>query len=183
MKRRAGTAAWLLFVWVALTGVGGAGHLALGAVAALGRLWRFRPVRDTATKASFRLGAALLFAGFFVVKFLHANVQVALAVFSPTRARYRPAIVAVPIAAPSELTTLVLADAVSLTPGTSLVEIRHDPPRFYVHVLHFRGLRTERLDILDLEYRIVKAFGPADATRRVTAIIASIEAGDQMEAL
>src|SRR5690606_30120770 len=143
---------WLLFVWVTLTGSLSLVNLIAGGGAAAALLLFFRPTyRDTAA-LSFRPWHALRFAIFFNLRFVSANLQVARAVLTPARAGQRRALIAVPIAAATEVTTTLLANAVSLTPGTCIVDMHDDPAVLYVHILQLRSsLTAQKLEILDLE--------------------------------
>jgi multicomponent Na+:H+ antiporter subunit E len=107
----------------------------------------------------------LIFLGYFAWLLVVSNLVVAREIV--TRRDYiRSGIVAVPLAGSSELVTTVLADAITLTPGTLSLEVRHDPPMLYVHVLHVRDVEGVRHDILRLQRLVLRAIGPADALRR-----------------
>jgi multicomponent Na+:H+ antiporter subunit E len=107
----------------------------------------------------------LIFLGYFAWLLMVSNLVVAREIV--TRRDYiRSGIVAVPLAGTSELVTTVLADAITLTPGTLSLEVRQDPPMLYVHVLHVRDVEGVRRDILRLQRLVLQAIGPADALRR-----------------
>jgi multicomponent Na+:H+ antiporter subunit E len=107
----------------------------------------------------------LIFLAYFAWLLVVSNLVVAREIV--TRRDYiRSGIVAVPVAVTSELVTTVLADAITLTPGTLSLEVRQDPPMLYVHVLHVRDVEGVRRDILRLQRLVLRAIGPADAVRR-----------------
>jgi multicomponent Na+:H+ antiporter subunit E len=58
-----------------------------------------------------------------------------------------------------------VANTISLTPGSLVLEVRGDPAVLYVHVLGLRGMETEavRRDVQRLEVAVVRALGSADA--------------------
>ena len=168
--------AWLLFVWVALTGSLSPLSLLLGSGVAVALLVFFRPTSIDRAGLSFRLGPAVSFLIFFNLRFVVANVQVATAVLAPERYRRQRALIAVPIAAPTEVTTTLLANAISLTPGTCFIEMHREPAVMYVHVLQLHDLTAQRLEILDLERRIVRAFGPSAAVDTVESLMARVAA-------
>jgi multicomponent Na+:H+ antiporter subunit E len=177
MRQRVVALAWLLFVWLALIGNVTVTTVATGLAIGAGLLVFFRPTRRTRERIVLRPLRAASYFVYFQVKFLAANVQVALAVIRPGRGRARPGVIAVPIVAATELTTIVLANAVSLTPGTFIIELRRDPAVMYVHLLQVTSVRAARLAILEMERRIVRAFGPPGSAERVEALMAAVAAG------
>lgn len=177
MIGRSAAVAWLLFVWVALTGSFALLNVVAGLLVSVAILSFFRPAGATKAGGSLRPWHAARFFVFFIVQFVQANFQVALAVIRPERVRRKRAIIAVPVVAASEITTTMLANAVSLTPGTFILEMRPDPPTMYVHVLQLSTVRTARLEILELERYIVLAFGPPGAAERVRELMARTAAG------
>lgn len=99
---------------------------------------------------------------YFVYRLVVASVVVARTVIAP-RHRVHTGIVAVPLrGCPDALTTLI-ADAISLTPGTLTIEVRRDPLTLYVHALDLRDVEHVRADIRKLELLAVRAFGTGDA--------------------
>ncbi|GLY07085.1 MULTISPECIES: Na+/H+ antiporter subunit E [Actinoplanes] len=105
------------------------------------------------------------FAGRFLVDLVVASAQVAVAAF---RFGHEPrsAVIAVPLQAPSDLGLTLTAEALSLVPGSLIVDVDRDKGVLYVHVLGVSGppdCERFRQDVLDLERRIILAFGsPAE---------------------
>jgi multicomponent Na+:H+ antiporter subunit E len=166
--------AWLLLIWVTLLGGVSMAGAIIGGMLSAALLTYFRPLHATGQVLAFRPLHVARFIGYFAVRFVQANIQVALAVIQPARIRHSRAIVAVPIVGASELTTLVLANAVCLTPGTFVVETRHEPPVLYVHALQVTTARALRLDLLDMERLIVLAVGPPGAAAAVDELRAQV---------
>lgn len=81
-----------------------------------------------------RLWALLTLLVTFLKALLVSAWQVARAVLSPT-ARLQPAIVAVPIALKTDLGIAILANMVTLTPGTTALHISENRETLYIHVL------------------------------------------------
>ena len=107
----------------------------------------------------------LIFLGYFAWLLVVSNLVVAREIV--TRRDYiRSGIVAVPLAGTSELVKTVLADAITLTPGTLSLDVRRSPPMLYVHVLHVRDVEGVRRDILRLQWLVLRAIGPGDALGR-----------------
>jgi multicomponent Na+:H+ antiporter subunit E len=172
--------AWLLLIWIALLGGVSPVGAVMGALLSAALLTYFKPLTGMGQALAFRPHHVISFLAFFGVLFVKANIQVALAVLNPARVRGRRGVVAVPIVDASELTTLVLANAVCLTPGTFVLEIRHSPATLYVHVLQLSTPRDLRLGILEMERRIVRAIGPAEAAGHVRTLMARV-AADPLE--
>lgn len=105
---------------------------------------------------------AARFALYFVAKLVQATVTVARAVIAP-RHRVHTGIVAVPLRGCSDAVATLIADAVSLTPGTLTLELRRDPLTLFVHALDVRDVEQVQADVRRLEVLAVKAFGPPAA--------------------
>ncbi|MBL7647636.1 MAG: Na+/H+ antiporter subunit E [Candidatus Hydrogenedentes bacterium] len=75
-----------------------------------------------------------VFALYFLREVLVGALQVAWAVIWPFRA-IRPGIVALPLSARTTIQQTLLANAMTLTPGTMSVELSADGKTLYVHVM------------------------------------------------
>lgn len=105
---------------------------------------------------------AARFAVYFLYKLVEASIVVARTVIAP-RNRVRTGIIAVPLRGCSDAVATLVADAISLTPGTLTLEVRRDPLTLYVHALDTRDVEQVQHDIRTLEVLAVRAFGDADA--------------------
>lgn len=126
----------LALVWAAITGNFSALNLALGAgigavTALLLRNGFAKPMRTGRVRRIASL--ALLFLWELVV----SAVRVALIVLRPNlKASLRPAIIAFPLSVKSDAEITLLANLITLTPGTLSVDVADDRGTLYVHVLH-----------------------------------------------
>jgi multicomponent Na+:H+ antiporter subunit E len=77
---------------------------------------------------------------FFVWELLLANVRVAWDVVTP-RYRMRPGVVAVPLRARTDVEITLLANMVSLTPGTLSLDVSDDRRVLYVHAMYLHDRR------------------------------------------
>ena len=155
---------WLLAVWLALWEEITFLKVIAGLLVAVGLVVFFRPGGGV-TRWTLRPLAGLQFAFYFVYQFVVANVDVAWAVMFPSRIVGRQAIVAVPVTISNPGILAVLASAVSLTPGTSVVEVHTDPSVLYLHVLDLKSAASTRADVFELERRLIRAFrGFGDTT-------------------
>lgn len=83
-----------------------------------------------------KAGKVLLLIGLFLYELLVSAVKVALVVLQPNlKAALKPAIVAVPLTVKSDAEITLLANMITLTPGTLTVDVAGDRSVLYVHVL------------------------------------------------
>ena len=106
--------------------------------------------------------AVLRLAGYFIYQLAVSSLVVARTVLAP-RDRIRSGIVAVPLRGCSDAVVTLIADAITLTPGTLTLEVRRTPLTLYVHALDVRDVTVLQQDVRTLEVLAVKAFGDADA--------------------
>lgn len=97
----------------------------------------------------------------FLVDVVIASVDVA---YNVLRFRRQPknAVIAVTLRTPSDFVLTVVAEMVSLVPGSLVVEVRRSDHTFFLHVLDARdaaGAERMREQVYVLERRVVRAFG------------------------
>jgi multicomponent Na+:H+ antiporter subunit E len=103
-----------------------------------------------------RLPRALRLAGYFVCQLLVSNLRVLWDVLTP-RHTSRPGIVGVPLAARTDLEITLVANLVSLTPGTLSLDISEDRQTLYVHVMFMDDIEAVRGQIKDgIERRVLE---------------------------
>lgn len=177
---------WLTGLWVALWGDVSPGNIVGGFVVAIGVLGVARPVGVTGLEGnSFRPLAALHYALYFLRELLKSNFVVAWEIITP-RSQINRAIIAVPMHTMSAGVVTLVANTITLTPGTVTIDV-HESPRdgddrlvdrtLYVHVLHFVDIETVRRNVLKLERLAVKAFGSRLELAEVEAELAALEGG------
>lgn len=136
---------WLVALWlllwrdptVANVVSGVAVAVAVDAVLRLPRL-------DSDPRHGVRPVALLRFLVYFAWKLVEANVYLAREVVTPTN-QIRTGIIAVPLSGCSPFVATVVANAITLTPGTLSLEVRDgDDPELYVHVLHLHDIERAR---------------------------------------
>jgi len=134
--------AGLALVWAAITGNFSALNLALGAAigtltALLLRSWFAQPV---ALRRMRRIASLALL---FLWELFVSAVRVALIVLRPNlRASLRPAIIAFPLTVKSDGEIALLANLITLTPGTLSVDVAEDRSALYIHVLDLVSRET-----------------------------------------
>lgn len=117
--------------------------------------------------AVFRPLPVIRFLLYFGVRLLQSSVVVAKTVVAP-RHRIHTGIVAVPLSGCSDAVATIIADAISLTPGTLTLEVRRDPLTLFVHALDVRDVAQVQADVRALEVLAVKAFGTPEAIAGLT---------------
>ena len=158
--KRAWLVAWLTVVWVGLWGsvtpANVFGGLAVGVL-----LVRGLPMTEVTSSSVIRPFHLLRFVGFFVVDLVRSSLQVTVLVLRPRRS-LRQAVVAVPVRGASDQLLTLLANAISLTPGTLTLEVDRPRSTLYVHVLDVGAdVEQVRRDILVVERLAILAVGSA----------------------
>lgn len=157
--------AWMVAVWIALWAELTPANLLSGVVVA-GTLLAAFPSRYAADRRGhLRPLATLRFLGYFAWKLVEASAIVAWEVVTP-RNRIVEGIVAVPLRGVSDGVTTIVANAISLVPGTLTLEVGVDPVVLYVHVLHLHDRAAVVDEVLRLEELAARAVGLADALDR-----------------
>jgi multicomponent Na+:H+ antiporter subunit E len=154
---------WLTLVWVGLWGSATAANV-LGGLAVAVVLLASLPLTEVDEPEHVRPVALLRFLAGFAVDLVRASLQVALLVVRP-RLQLRQAVLAVPVGGASDRLLTVLANAISLTPGTLTLEVDRSRSTLYVHVLDVGpgagAVERVRADILRVERLAVEALGSA----------------------
>lgn len=125
----------LALIWAAISGSFSGLNLLLGTAIAIVALYL---LRDFVTKprALRQLRRIASLALLFVYELVVSAIRVAIVVLTPNlRAALRPAIVAVPLTVKSDAEITLLANLITLTPGTLSIDVSQDRSVLYVHVL------------------------------------------------
>lgn len=102
-------------------------------------------------------GTAIRLLGVFLWEVVKANVQVARLVVDP-RIPITPAFIAIPLTLKDDFTITVLANMITLTPGTLTVDVADDRSVLYVHCLSTDDVEAVRKQIKrDFEHPLNEA--------------------------
>ncbi|WP_433532049.1 Na+/H+ antiporter subunit E [Micromonospora sp. CA-263727] len=159
---------WLVLVWNLLWGEISWGNL-LGGLLVAAAVLVFFPLPPVTFGGRLRLGGLLIFGVRFVVELVRASLHVARIAVQPGFVP-RSAIIAVRLRIPTDLNLALTAEALSLVPGTLIVEVDRAGGRLYVHVLDVRGpadLTAAREQVRAVERRIIAAVGSTAEVRRM----------------
>lgn len=133
-----------------LTGLGagfGVGYLAL---------WISRPLYGESTYFG-RVFRVLRLICFFLWELLRSNIRVLWDIVTPSE-RSRPGIIGVPLDAKTDFEIMLVANLISLTPGTLSLDLSEDRRTLYVHFMFLDDVENARREIKDgLEKRILEA--------------------------
>jgi multicomponent Na+:H+ antiporter subunit E len=148
----------LFVLWIGLWGELTVANVLSGVVTVGLVLWLFPP------RHQMRHRVHPVALGAFLVRLLWAlavsSVKVAIAVVAPNERRTRTAVVDVPLSTESEFVASVMANSITLTPGTMTIEVAPSPMTLTVHVLGFGDDESFRAEMAELERRILAAFEP-----------------------
>jgi multicomponent Na+:H+ antiporter subunit E len=145
----------LALAWIAMSGEFSAANFlvgfALGYVVLL--LTRRSIGRTTYFGRTWRL---IAFVGFYLRELLLANLRVAYDVVTPTH-HMHPGIVAVPLDARSDVEITLLANLLTMTPGTLSMDISDDRTTLYVHGMFVSDPEAFRREVKDgFERRVLE---------------------------
>jgi multicomponent Na+:H+ antiporter subunit E len=150
----------LVLMWIALWGTLSLANLLTGTAVAVAVMLFADPIQPRPVQ-HLQPAAALLYLRTFAKQLIVANWQVIKAVLRPDE--IRPGILAMPLHHASDAVVTLVANSITLTPGTLTLEIdrRGDIAVLYVHALDLTDADGVREDICELEVLAVDAFaGP-----------------------
>ncbi|WP_404405567.1 Na+/H+ antiporter subunit E [Pelagibacterium halotolerans] len=151
----------LAIVWGAVTGSFGIMNLLLGVAVAVIALFF---VRDRVTRPNFlrRIWRVLSLVGLFLYELMMSAIRVAVLVASPDMKRkIHPAIIAYPLTVTSDAEITLLANLITLTPGTLSIDVSEDRKTLYVHALELRSEEETVQSIrTGFEAKILEVFEP-----------------------
>lgn len=142
----------LALVWLALSGVLTWQNFVLGFALGYVILWlnqrthgRRGYVQKTIT--------ILRFTAFYLWELVLANLRAAVSVLRPLD-RLKPAIIGVPIRVRSDVEITLLANLITLTPGTLTLDVSSDRKTLYIHTVEMEDPESFRQMIWALEDRV-----------------------------
>lgn len=132
-------------IWLLLRGDASPGNFFVGLILALISILFLR--RTYNQERSFRrVGGIIHFIINFTRELIVANIQVLKIVLSP-KLNIRPAIIAFKTDCKTPLGLTLLANSITLTPGTLSIDISEDQSNIYIHILDMENPDRVRDDI------------------------------------
>jgi multicomponent Na+:H+ antiporter subunit E len=173
---------WLTSLWVALWADLSVGNVLGGFLVTLVVVGVARPTGVTGLeRTSFRPISVLIFTVYFLWQLVKSNLVVAWEIITPSL-KINRAIIAVPMNTTSAGVVTLIANSVTLTPGTVTVYVAAKSSRdggpvectLFIHVLHFIDVESVRRDVMQLERLAIKAFGQRNELLLVDAALNAI---------
>jgi multicomponent Na+:H+ antiporter subunit E len=144
----------LALAWVALTGQ--LTPINFGFGFALGYLLLWLGRRVTGESIYFRkVWQVTRFAAFFIWQLVLANLRVTYEILTPAHTM-RPAVVSIPLDVTRPAAVTLLANLITLTPGTLSLDVASNGKTLYVHAMHVQDADTFRQEIKTGFERYVK---------------------------
>jgi multicomponent Na+:H+ antiporter subunit E len=148
---------FLAFAWMALTGRFTAADLFGAFIIAYLVLWFCQPLLGPSRYIS-KSRATVSFVFFFLWELFYANLRVAFDVLT-LRHYMKPGVIAVPLDVTSDAEITLLANLITLTPGTLSLDLSTDRKVLYVHAMYIDDVEATRRHIKEgFERRILELF-------------------------
>lgn len=91
---------------------------------------------------------------YFIMELLISSVRVAYDVVTPTY-YMKPGIIAIPMDAKTDIEITMLANLITLTPGTLSLDVSFDRKTLYIHAMFVRDPEKVRRETKDMERRLL----------------------------
>lgn len=141
--------------WVALTGIFTPTNFAIGFAFGLLLLWLTQGLMPSSNYFR-KVPQVFGFLLFFLWEMLKANLRMLVIVLSP-RPAIRPAVVAIPLEVRTDTEITLLANLITLTPGTLYLDVSQDRCVMYIHTMQVDDLDAFRHSIKDgFERRVME---------------------------
>lgn len=124
----------LAFVWLALSGNFSLANTIFGFLLSFTIMWIIS--LNSGNRKYFMIAPKTVgFVFFFLYELTKANIQVAIEVMTPKR-NMKPGIVRYPLEAKTDFEITLLANLISLTPGTCSLDVSTDRAVLYIHAMY-----------------------------------------------
>ena len=142
--------------WILLWGEWSAANIASGLVAVPTVSWLFR--HPNIDRYALRPWGALKLLGFVLYSLVTSSLRVLMAVLLPSPERTTTSVQTVRLERGSVFVAAIVANAITLTPGTMTLDINRQRVELSVHVLGEVDPAAFRTDVLKLEQMVFDAF-------------------------
>ncbi len=142
-------------LFTTLLGSGTIASFLVGFVIGYSALWLSQPLYHD-TRYFRKLPKTVNLIGYFLKELLVSNLKVLWDIITPGHIN-RPGIIGVPLSARTDLEIFIVANLLSLTPGTLSVDVSKDRKTLYVHIMFLDDIEQARRDIKNgLERRVLE---------------------------
>ncbi|WP_016916567.1 Na+/H+ antiporter subunit E [Vreelandella stevensii] len=143
--------------WVLLSGDFSGLNLLVGMVFGYIALVLIEPQVEALKGYPSRVPRIIGFIGFFMKELVQANLRVAFDILTPPW-HMQPGVIAFPLAARTEMEITMVANLISLTPGTLSLDVSDDRRVLYIHAMFLDDEDELRRSLKEMEYRALELF-------------------------
>ncbi len=136
----------LALAWLALTGQFTPTNLVIGLGLGYVLLWLTRQTTQRPSNYFNKVQQVVGFILFFLWELILANLRVTYDILTP-RHHMRPGVVAIPLDIESDAAITLLANLITLTPGSLSLDVSSDRRTLYVHAMHIDNVEQFRREI------------------------------------
>lgn len=147
----------LALAWVILSGDFSGLNLVVGLVFGYITLVLIEPQVEALAGYPARVPRFFRFLGFFIKELLLANFKVAFDILTPPW-HMKPGVIAMPLDARTEIEITLVANLISLTPGTLSLDVSDDRKVLYIHAMFLEDEEELRRNLKEMEYRALELF-------------------------
>ena len=145
----------LAFTWSAVTGRFDSSNVLFGMVLGYVVLFVAQPIMGPSNYSK-RIQRTVGFAVFYVRELVLANLRVAADVLTPNP-RFRPGVLAIPLEANTDTEITLLANLLTLTPGSVSLDVSSDRRFLYLHAMYIDDVEEYRASVkADIERRVLE---------------------------
>ncbi len=137
----------LALSWIILTGQFNPVNLLFGFALGYVMLWLVQRVIGPARYFG-KVHQVIRFVLFFFWELLKANLRVTYDVLTP-RHHMRPGVIAIPLSVQTDEEITLLANLITLTPGTLSLDVSSDRRVLYIHAMYVEDIQQTRQEIKD----------------------------------
>lgn len=101
-----------------------------------------------------RLPQAIGFLLYFIQELIKANIKIAIDIITPTFLG-KPGVIGIALDAKTNLEITLVANIISLTPGTLCLDVSADKKILFVHAMYLTDEAKVRADLKQLEQRLL----------------------------
>ncbi|MCG6657708.1 Na+/H+ antiporter subunit E [Halomonas campisalis] len=143
--------------WVVLSGDFSGLNLVVGLVFGYITLVLIEPQVEALKGYPARIPRILRFLGFFIKELVQANLRVGFDILTPPW-HMKPGVIAMPLEARTELEIAMVANLISLTPGTLSLDVSDDRKVLYIHAMFLDDEEELRRNLKEMESRALELF-------------------------
>ncbi|MGO1394959.1 MAG: Na+/H+ antiporter subunit E [Halomonas sp.] len=143
--------------WVLLSGDFSGLNLLVGLIFGYITLILIEPQLDSLKGYPARVPRFLGFIIFFLKELIQANLRVAFDIVTPPW-HMKPGVIAMPLSARTEIEITMVANLISLTPGTLSLDVSDDRKVLYIHAMFLDNEEDLRRNLKEMEHRALELF-------------------------